>query len=335
MADTSNTTTFTPSYQEFEDGSILQTFEDGSILAIDSEGNASAIPAPGSSTPKPKGILAWTEPESAANSEYQPVYPYNNITQTKGGHSFELDDTPTRERIRLQHKSGTFTEIHPNGDEVHKIIGDGYQIVLGDHNISIGVDDGQLAKKLNITVNGDAYFYVKGNKVEQIDGSVEQYIKGDYTQTVQGIHTVTSFGNMKINAGSNPGLVPGQQSKLTIKTSLVNVSGDLQVEEAFSAGYIFSKGRIDAGLGVAAGPYGFNSLLGGISIGLPTPAKPATIMCSGPITSYSSMSAPLGTYGISSSILGFDVINTLIRKVHTHIAKGGPTSPPIQKESYI
>jgi hypothetical protein len=281
---------------------------------------------------KPKGVLAWTEPESAANSDYQPVYPYNNITQTKGGHSFEMDDTPTRERVRLQHKSGTFTEIHPNGDEVHKIIGDGYHIVLGDHNISIGVDDGKLAKKLNITVNGDAYFYVKGDKVEQIDGSVEQFIKGDFTQTVQGTHTVTSFGNMKINAGSNPGLVPGLQSKLTIKTSLVNVSGDLQVEEALSAGYIFSRGRIDAGLGVSAGVMGFHSLFGGIAIGLPTPAIPSTIMCSGPITSFSSVSAPLGTYGISASLLGFDVINTLIRKVHTHIARGGPTSPPLQPE---
>jgi hypothetical protein len=113
------------------------------------------------------------------------------------------------------------------------------------------------------------------------------------------------------------------------------VSGDLQVEEAFSAGYIFSKGRIDAGLGVAAGPFGFHSAFGGLSIGLLTPAIPYTIMCSGPITSYSSMSAPLGTYGISSSILGFDVINTLMRKIHTHIAKGGPTSPPLQKETYI
>ena len=321
--------------QTLEDGTTIQFFDDGSTLVTDNEGNISSSPATDGPINKPQNVLAWTEPESAANNDYQPVYPYNNITQTKGGHSFEMDDTPTRERIRLQHKSGTFTEIHPNGDEVHKIIGDGYHIVLGDHNISIGVDDGKLAKKLNITVNGDAYFYVKGNKVEQIDGSVEQYIKGDYTQTVQGIHTVTSFGNMKINAGSNPGLVPGLQSKLTIKTSLVNVSGDLQVEEALSSGYIFSRGRIDAGLGVAAGPYGFNSLLGGISIGLPTPAIPATIMCSGPITSYSSMSAPLGTYGISSSILGFDVINTLLRKVHTHIARGGPTSPPLQQETTI
>ena len=57
---------------------------------------------------KPDFVIAWTEPESAANSEYQPVYPYNNVTQTKGGHSFEMDDTPTRERIRVQHGKGTF-----------------------------------------------------------------------------------------------------------------------------------------------------------------------------------------------------------------------------------
>ena len=101
---------------------------------------------------QPIGFDGFTEPESAANTNYQPVYPYNNITQTPAGHSFELDDTPTRERIRLQHRSGTFVEMHPNGDEVHKIYGNGYVITLGDQNISIGIDDGQLAKKLNITV---------------------------------------------------------------------------------------------------------------------------------------------------------------------------------------
>lgn len=283
---------------------------------------------------KPEGVLAWTEPESAANSDYQPVYPYNNVTQTKGGHSFEMDDTPTRERIRIQHKSGTFTEIHPNGDEVHKIIGDGYHIVLGDQNISIGVDNGKLEKKLNITINGDAYFYVKGNKVEQIDGSVEQYIKGDFTQTVEGRHTTTSFGNMRIDAGSSTSIVPGVESKLTIKSNLVKINADVDIETGLVAEKITSRGRIDSGplSGISAGAMGFFSLTGGISIGLPSPAIPATIMCSGPINSFSSMSAPLGTYGISSSLLGYDVINNLVRKVHTHIARGGPTSPPLNSE---
>ena len=66
---------------------------------------------------EPPSTNLWTEPESAANTDYQPVYPYNNITQTEAGHTFELDDTPTRERVRLQHRSGTFIEMHPNGDE--------------------------------------------------------------------------------------------------------------------------------------------------------------------------------------------------------------------------
>ena len=108
---------------------------------------------------KPDFVIAWTEPESAANSDYQPVYPYNNVTQTKGGHSFEMDDTPTRERIRVQHGKGTFFEMHPNGDEVHKIIGDGYEITLKDKNMLV-------KGKLNITVEGDAYLWVQGNKVE-------------------------------------------------------------------------------------------------------------------------------------------------------------------------
>ena len=34
----------------------------------------------------------WTEPESAANTSYQPVYPYNNVKQTEAGHLFEMDD---------------------------------------------------------------------------------------------------------------------------------------------------------------------------------------------------------------------------------------------------
>jgi len=283
---------------------------------------------------KPQGLLAWTEPESAANSDYQPVYPYNNVTQTRGGHSFEMDDTPTRERIRLQHGKGTFIELHPNGDEVHKIVANGYHIILGDYNIQIGVDNEKLEKKLNIVVNGDAYFHVKGNKVEQVDGSVEQYVKGDYTQIVQGTHSVTSFGNMKIDAGSSVNLVPGLESKLTITSNYVNINADVDVATNFQANKITSRGRIDSGplAGISAGLQGFYSATGGISIGLPTPPLSGTIMSIGPITSFTSVSAPLGSFGICSSILGYDVINTLIRKVHIHMTPRGPTSPPLNSE---
>ena len=126
-------------------------------------------------------------------------------------------------------------------------------------------------------------------------------------------------------------------SKLTINSNFVKINADVDIDTGLVANKITSRGRIDSGplSGISAGLMGFYSLTGGVSIGLPTPAIPATIMCSGPITSFSSVSAPLGTYGISSSLLGFDVINTLLRKVHTHIAKGGPTSPPLNQEVTI
>jgi len=276
---------------------------------------------------KPDFVSAWTEPESAANTNYQPVYPYNNVTQTKGGHSFEMDDTPTRERVRIQHGKGTFLEMHPNGDEVHKIIRDGYSITLGDHNISIGVDDGLNAKKLNITVYGDAYMHITGNKIEQVDGSVEQYIKGNFTQTVEGRHSVSSFGNMEINAGAST------LGKLTINVpDYINLTGDLSVSGAITGKLITSKTRVDAGTGVSAGALGFVSTTGGLSIGQPV-ALPGQIVCVGAITSYSSMISPTATFGTSGSILSFDVVNEMLRKVHIHPTPKGPSGPPTPQET--
>lgn len=280
-------------------------------------------------TTKPDFVTAWTEPESAANTDYQPIYPYNNVTQTKGGHSFEMDDTPTRERVRLQHGKGTFVEMHPNGDQVHKVIGDGYTITLGDHNIAIGVDDGQNAKKLNITVYGDAYMYVSGNKIEQIDGNLEQYVKGDYTQTVEGISTISSLNNMRINAGGTA------LGKLTISTpDHVRINGDLNTSGEIFGDKIASKTRVDAGTGVSAGLLGFVTTTGGVSVGIPV-AIPGQINAVGPINSFTSINAPLGTFGISSSVLSADIVNELIRKIHIHPAPDGVTGPPINQEVFV
>ena len=222
-----------------------------------------------------------------------------------------MDDTPTRERIRVQHGKGTFFEMHPNGDEVHKIIGDGYEITLKDKNMLV-------KGKLNITVEGDAYLWVQGNKVEQIDGSVEQYIKGDFTQTVEGRHSVASFGNMEINAGAS------LLGKLTINVpDYIRVNGDVGVSGGLKADLITSTGRIDAGTGVSAGPLGFVTTLGGVSAGLPA-ALPLSITASGPITSFTSVNAPLGLFGLSGAVLAWDVVNQLLRKVHIHPTPKGP-----------
>ena len=79
------------------------------------------------------------------NSSFAAVYPNNKVTQTTSGHILEVDDTPGAERIRIYHKSGTFTEIHPDGAITHKN-GDKWQITAGNDkthvtgNMEIHVD---------------------------------------------------------------------------------------------------------------------------------------------------------------------------------------------------
>ena len=280
---------------------------------------------------KPDAYWGWTEPESAANTDYQPVYPYNNVTQTRSGHMFELDDTKGRERVRLQHRANTFIEMHPDGSEVHKIFGDGYSITLGDHIISIGVDDGNLAKKLQITVYGDVNMQIMGDKIENIEGDVTQHIKGSYTQVVEGYSSVTSQLGASITAGG------GTSGGLQIKAANVNMDGNSRIRGNLNAGNIYSQGRVDTSDtgGMKAGIGGFVTMLGGVAVGFPL-AVPGNIICVGTINAGLlinagvSVNAPIGNFGLMSAGLMTDLVNTTIFDVHAHIGnKGFPTSSPL------
>jgi hypothetical protein len=269
---------------------------------------------------KPSFFAGWTEPESAANTDYQPIFPFNNSNQTPSGHAFEMDDTPTRERIRLQHRTGTFIEMHPNGDEVHKVYGDGYEITIKDKNVLINGN-------INITVLGDANIYTQGNRNEQVDGNYELHVKGNYTTVVEGLTSFVSQGDMDIKAG---GALAG--GLFVTPGDYVSIRGDLKVNGEITAAKIFSKGRVDCLDGMSAISGGFTTEFGGISVGPLEAPIPLEINCTGPINSKVSMSAPLITSGITTSFLSKDIVNSIIRNIQIHIAPFGPTSPPTTQE---
>ena len=279
---------------------------------------------------KPDAYWGWTEPESAANTDYQPVYPYNNVTQTRSGHMFELDDTKGRERVRLQHRANTFIEMHPDGNEVHKIFGDGYSITLGDHIISIGVDDGNLAKKLQITVYGDVNMQIMGDKIENIEGDVTQHIKGSYTQVVEGYSSVTSQLGASITAGG------GTSGGLQIKAANVNMDGNSRIRGNLNAGNIYSQGRVDTSDtgGMKSGVGGFVTMLGGVAVGFPIPV-PGNIICVGTmnaglmVNAGVSVNSPTANFGFMSAGLMTDVVNTSIYDSHIHPTSRGPSGPPL------
>jgi hypothetical protein len=263
-------------------------------------------------TAPPSFFKPFTEPQSKA----APVTPYNHVQATPSGHAFELDDTLGVERVRLQHRTGTFIEMGPDGDEIHKVYGNGYEITVKDKNIYV-------KGNCNIYVDGDAYTQVKGNKTELIGGDYDIHVQGNYIVTAEKQSSFTTAGDMNIVAGAGLG------GGLKINTGdYTYMNGDLFVDGEVNANKITSLGRID-GLGVGAGVQGFCSVEGGLSIGIPMPV-PTQINCAGPITSFTSVEAPLGLFGISNAMWMFDVVNTLLNNTHIHPTHVGPTGPTLE-----
>jgi hypothetical protein len=238
--------------------------------------------------------MSWTEPESAANTDYQPIYSYNNIQQTESGHSFEMDDTPTRERVRIQHRSGSFIEMHPNGDEVHRIVGKGYEIIASDKNVLIkGI--------CNITIEGDSALHIKGDAYTQIDGSAYQNVKGDVNQSVSGDAIQSVDGDVEINSSGD----------ITLGASTVNVNADLYVRgDIGTSQSVQADGNITAGLSVSG-----NKSVETLGYMLAGTTIDAGI----------SMFAPM-----VSDMFGSVQMFRIKVNMHTHIGnRGFPTSPPL------
>jgi hypothetical protein len=247
----------------------------------------------------PSSVL-WTQPESAANADTQPEYPYNNIQQSESGHSFEMDDTPTRERVRLSHRSGTFIEMQPNGDEVHKVYGTGYEITVKGKNVEIN-------GTCNITINGDSNIHVLGNKNEKIDGNYNLQVVGDMIARAAGTNgmQLISDNDMSIQSSSS-----STGALYMSAGDHIYMASDLEVGGSVSADVVSAESRVNAGVGVYAGINGMYS--------------------QGPITSLVLVQSPLGEFGIMEATLMTDTINSNIYNTHTHIGnRGFPTSKPL------
>ena len=263
---------------------------------------------------KPSDDYSWTEPESQANTETLPKFPYNHASITESGHSFEFDDTPGRERIRLQHGGaqtggvGTFFEIQSDGTRINKIVGDNYEIVAANNNVIIsGV--------CNITIEGNSIVHVKGDKYEKVDGDYYLEVGGKLSQTVADTSSIISNGDMTVGCG-NP--ITGRM-KLATGDHLY-LQGDLVVSGGLTADMITSQGKVNAGTGMRAGPLGFVTLLGGVAAGLDV-AIPTMVTATTNITAGAEVSAPVVFGGQVQDIRGSMEYMRAIYNIHTHPAK--------------
>ena len=57
-------------------------------------------------------------------STYEAEYPFNKVFETPGGHQFQFDDTPGKERFFWRHPSGNFMEVSHDGKAHNVNVGD-------------------------------------------------------------------------------------------------------------------------------------------------------------------------------------------------------------------
>ena len=145
--------------------------------------------------PVANGHGSYSEPPTPFDAKY----PYNHVITSESGHIIERDDTPGKERTHDYHRSGTFTEVHPFGTKVAKVVRDNYEFILGDNYINIKKlipsDEGSLGGNLFLNIEGDVYEFVQGNVELQVNGSVREMIRGNYDTFVNGDRTIGVSGS--------------------------------------------------------------------------------------------------------------------------------------------
>lgn len=124
-------------------------------------------------------VPTWSLPPARGGSDTA-SYSFNKVLVSESGHVEERDDTPGNERLMKFHKSGTYQEFDAAGNLVTRIVGDNYEVVLGNDNIF---------------VKGNVNLTVEGNVRQLVLGNYHLEVYGDYTEKIHGTRKAKITGN--------------------------------------------------------------------------------------------------------------------------------------------
>ena len=201
-----------------------------------SNAEAAAHEAMGVGSDEPADAEAFAEPETP----YAAKYPFNHVYESESGHYQEIDDTPGAERLHWYHRSGSFTEIHPDGTEVHKTVKKGFHFVVeefnfatlgfanftasqafrikagSEMNLASGANQNQdVGGNHNTLVKGDSNTKILKNKYVVIDGDARVLVKGNCNLAVEKDFKAKVDGNIMMDAGGEMCLTSTGKMTLT------------------------------------------------------------------------------------------------------------------------
>lgn len=179
------------------------------------------------------------------DSSYATKYPFSQVSVSRSGHEFHVDDTPGATRIRQAHKSGSFFEISEDGRKVELIVADEYKYTKGGLTLTVdGNGDVMIGGNLKIVVQGDLYAEVQGDlstvvkgdstvatlgdSVVMTDGDSLTKVNGTMSAKVDGNINITSGGDVEIDVSGDASIV--SDGEVTVDASKVSISCDVDID---------------------------------------------------------------------------------------------------------
>ena len=149
-------------------------------------------------------------------------YPYNHVYESESGHVMEIDDSPEAERLLRYHKTGTFEEIHPDGQRVVKVVGKNYEIIMNDNNIFINGN-------VNLTATGNYNHLVKGDYVLEVEGNYTRKIHKSEQVKIGARGSEKGGGNLEEEINGNHSFNVVNSVKGAVGTTKTGTSKDFDV----------------------------------------------------------------------------------------------------------
>lgn len=170
-------------------------------------------------------------PDRHKNKDIDPQYPYNQVTVWPGGQEIHIDSTPGKERIRIAHPSGTYTEMYHNGDQTTFVTGD-------QHNVNKSGVTLSIEKNGDISIGGQGRFMIGGGAHIEVAGDAGIAVGGD-TLLAGGGNMKMSIQDLQIGARGNAKLnVAGNMDMRIAGSTSIQSSGpvNIQTQGAMSMG---------------------------------------------------------------------------------------------------
>ena len=136
------------------------------------------------------GKASIKEPDDIFSAEY----PRNHAYESESGHILEFDDTIGMERINIEHKSGSFIELHRNGDVRIRTLAEKYESAVA-WNLFV-------EKDVNVVVGGNLYASVAGETDISCDKNINLTSKKDINIGAVGDINITGF-NVKVDSSAD------------------------------------------------------------------------------------------------------------------------------------